>query len=59
MAPAGTHGAVVDSELRVLGVDRLRIVNSSVMSDLVGGNINAVIYTIAERAADLLTGIRV
>jgi choline dehydrogenase-like flavoprotein len=56
--PVGTCaiGAVVDSQLRVLGVEGLRVVDASVMPVIVRGNINAPTIMIAERAADLLRG---
>jgi choline dehydrogenase-like flavoprotein len=46
--------AVVDSELRVRGIDALRVVDASVMPTLIGGNTNAPTMMIAERAADLI-----
>jgi len=48
--------AVVDSELRVLGTQGLRVVDGSVMPDLVGAHINGPIIMIAEKAADLIRG---
>jgi choline dehydrogenase-like flavoprotein len=56
--PVGTcaMGSVVDSELRVLGVDGLRVVDASVMPTVVRGNTNAATLMIAERAADLILG---
>lgn len=52
MGVAGDPLAVVDAQLRVLGVDGLRVADASVMPDLVGGNINAAVMMIAERAAE-------
>jgi choline dehydrogenase-like flavoprotein len=49
-------GAVVDSELRVHGIDGLRVVDASIMPNLIGGNTNAPTMMIAERAAELLLG---
>jgi choline dehydrogenase/4-pyridoxate dehydrogenase len=47
---------VVDQHLRVKGVDGLRIVDASVMPDLIRGNINGPIMMIAEKAADMILG---
>ncbi len=51
MGPARDPQAVVDASCRVHGVERLRVVDASVMPDLVGGNINAAVIMIAEKIA--------
>jgi choline dehydrogenase-like flavoprotein len=48
--------AVVDHTLRVRGVDALRVVDASIFPSIVGGNTNAPIVMVAEKAADLLAG---
>jgi choline dehydrogenase len=49
--------AVLDNELRVRGVDGLRVIDASVMPSVTRGNTNAATIAIAERAADLLRGL--
>ncbi|MGW4985744.1 GMC family oxidoreductase [Streptomyces mirabilis] len=54
MGPA--EDDVVDSQLRVRGVEGLRVVDCSVMPTMVSGNLNAPIMAMAWRAADLVLG---
>ena len=56
MGTGNEPDAVVDAELRVHGIEGLRVVDASVMPQIVSGNTNAPTIMIAERAADLLLG---
>jgi choline dehydrogenase len=49
-------GAVVDLQLRVRGIDGLRVADASVMPSIPGANTNATVLAIAERAAAIITG---
>ena len=50
------RGGVLDPQLRVRGIDKLRVVDASAMPDLVTGNINGCVLAIAEKASDMILG---
>ena len=56
MGPDKDALAVLDSELRVRGVDKLRVCDASAMPSQITGNLNATVIAMAERGADLILG---
>jgi choline dehydrogenase len=56
MGAASDPQAVVDPEARVIGVEALRVVDSSIMPSITTGNLNAPTIMLAEKAADFIRG---
>jgi choline dehydrogenase len=54
MGPDSDPMAVVDAQLRVRGIDGLRVADASIMPTLIGGNTNAPSIMIGDKLADLL-----
>lgn len=54
MGPVDATDAVVDPECRVRGIDGLRVIDASIMPEIVSANTNATAIMIAEKAADLI-----
>jgi len=56
MAPDTDPTAVVDDQLRVRGLENLRVIDASIMPTMPSANLNASVLMIAEKAADMLRG---
>ena len=56
MGPGSDPLAVVDDELRVHGLDGLRVIDASIMPTMLSANLNAATLMIADRASDLIRG---
>ena len=56
MGPINDPMAVVDDQLKVHGMDNLRVIDASIMPTMISANLNAGVLMIAEKGADLVLG---
>ena len=56
MGPADGEDSVVDPECRVIGIEGLRIVDASIMPEIVNSNTHATVVMLAEKASDIILG---
>jgi choline dehydrogenase len=56
MGPSGSSWAVVDDQLRVHGLQNLRVIDASIMPRMISANLNASTMMIADKASDLIRG---
>ena len=56
MGPSTDKNTVVDDELRVHGLEALRVIDASVMPAMLSANLNAGTMMIAEKGSDLVLG---
>ena len=56
MGPKSDPTAVVDDQLRVYGIDSLRVIDASIMPAMISANLNAATMMVAEKGADMLLG---
>ena len=56
MGPSDGEDSVVDPECRVIGIDGLRIVDASIMPEIVNSNTHATVVMLAEKASDIILG---
>ena len=56
MGPADSSWAVVDDQLRVHGLQGLRVVDASIMPRMISANLNASTMMLADKASDMIRG---